>query len=373
LALRGAALLAALACTACDPPAQPTRAGNIERVVHFANWDGEIGATTHVDFERATGIRVVPEEIVDNASLQTRLLVRRSQYDVAVPGSNFLGPLIAAGALQPIDKSRLPNWRHLDPRVLAWLDDIDPGNRYSVPYVWGTQAFAYNVAAVRRALGREPPNSWRLLFDPVYVRRLSGCGIAWQDGDGSIMFDLGALALGLNPAAESADELAAIEGAFHTVRNFTRYIDSGGRFRGDLASGAICAATGSSGELAQARDLAREAGTGIDIRYVIPEEGALLWVDLMVVPVDAPHVDAAHQLIDYLLDPKVAATVTNASKFASANRDALEWIEADVRSDPVIYPPGDAYQRLTLVPAESSAYAELRTRAWVRVRTGRKQ
>jgi putrescine transport system substrate-binding protein len=215
LAVTLLALCASVVLSACDSrsPADTMAAARsaASSEVRFTNWDGEIGPTTHADFERSTGIRVVPDEIVDNATLQTKLLVGRSGLDVVVPGSNFIGPLIVSGALQPLDKSKLPNWRNLDRAVLAALEQIDPGNRYGVPYVWGTQAFAYNVAAVERALGTPAPNSWKLMFDPQYAAKLARCGIAWQDGGGSIMLDLGLLALGLDPAAESESDLREVE------------------------------------------------------------------------------------------------------------------------------------------------------------------
>lgn len=335
--------------------------------LYFSNWDGEIGPNTLAEFKRRTGISVSVESIPDNVSLQTKLLTGHSGSDVVVPGSNFLQPLIAAGAIQKLDRSRLPNWRHLDPTLLRALERLDPGNQYGVPYVWGTQGLAYNVSAVTRALGRDAEPSWRLLFEPATARQLASCGIAWQDSAGSIMVDLALLAIGRDPAAENVEDLRAAETALLAVRPYVRYIDSSSRFRSDLATGEICIATGASGELLQARDIALDTGTGVDVRYVVPSEGALLWVDLLVIPADAPHVEAAHRFIDYLLEPAVIAEVTNAAKFANANRDAEPLIEPAVRNDPAIYPPLDVRTRLHLVPAESPAYTRERSRMWLRV------
>lgn len=339
------------------------------QTLYFSNWDGEIGPNTLTEFERRTGIAVVVDEIADNVSLQTKLLTGNSGSDVVVPGSNFLQPLIAAGALQKLDRARLPNWQHLDPVLLRALERIDPGNEYGVPYVWGTQGFAYDAHAVERALGREPETSWRLVFDPAVAKELAGCGIAWQDSAGSIMVDLVLLAIGRDPAAESIEDLQAAEAALLRVRPYVRYIDSSGKYRSDLASGEICMSTGSSGELLQARDIATENRTGVDVRYVLPSEGALLWVDLLVIPAGAPHVDAAHRFINYLMEPAVIAEVTNASKFANANRDADALVDPAVRNDPAVYPPTHERTRLRLVPAESQEYARLRSRMWVRVLT----
>jgi putrescine transport system substrate-binding protein len=147
-----------------------------------------------------------------------------------------------------------------------------------------------------------------------------------------------------------------------------RYIDSSDRGRADLASGGICIAVGASGELIQARDLAVQSGSNVDIRYVLPREGALLWVDLLVIPAHAPHRDAAHRFLDYLMEPSVIAEVTNTAKFANAVPAADPLIDATVRNDPGVYPPEEARARLHLVPAESQEYSRQRTRMWARVR-----
>ena len=337
--------------------------------LYFSISAGETGPDTLAEFGRRSGIHVVTDEIVDNVSLQTKLLTGHSGSDVVVPSSNFVQPLIAAGALRKLDKSRLPNWRRLDPTILKALERIDPGNQYGVPYVWGTQAFGYNARAVAAALGREPEPSWRLLFDPENARRLASCGIAWGDSAGSIMADLALLAIGRDPGGESAADLAAAETALMRVRPYVRYIDNSLRSRSDLASGDICMAILASGEAVQARDMAVASGDGVDVRYVVPAEGALMWVDLLVIPADAPHVDAAHRFINYLLEPAIIAAVTSTAKYANANLAADEFVEPAVRDDPAIYPRPDELLRLHLVPAESAGYTRERTRMWTRVRT----
>lgn len=358
------------ACSGADDSSrQRTAVADPSEPLYFSNWDGEIGRDTLAQFQRRSGIPVVVDEIVDNVSLQTKLLIGHSGSDVVVPSSNFLEPLIAAGALRKLDRSKLPNWRHLDPALLRALERIDPGNQFGVPYLWGTQGFGYNTAAVTRALGGEPAPSWQLLFDPAMARRLASCGIAWQDSAGSIMVDLVLLAIGRDPGRESVEDLRAAEATLMRVRPYVRYIESTGRFRSDLASGEICIATGANGDLLQARDIATESRTGIDVRYVLPAEGALLWVDLLVIPADAPHVESAHRFIDFLMEPAIIADVTNASKYANANRAADALVHPDVRNDPGVYPPADVTSRLQLVPAESPEYSRLRARMWTRVLT----
>lgn len=354
------ALLTLAACSGSQQAPEP---------LYFSNWEGEIGDTTLADFAAHTGIPVETEEIVSNVSLQTKLMTGNSGTDVAVPSSNFLEPLIAAGALTRLDKSKLPNWKHLDPAWLARLARMDPGNEYGVPYLWGIHAFGYDIDKVTAALGRAPPQSWSLVFDPEIARRLAPCGIAWQDSAGSIMTKLALLGLGLDPTSEKPEDLAAAEAAFMRVRPYVRYLDSTVRTRTELASGDLCVAISANGDVLTARDIAREARTGANLRFVVPDEGALLWADLLVIPANAPHPDAAHRFIDFMLRPDVIAKVTNDSKYANANRDATRLVAPLVRDDPDVYPPADTMARLHLLPADTPQYTRARTRMWTRVRT----
>jgi putrescine transport system substrate-binding protein len=292
-----------------------------------------------------------------------------SGTDVAVPSSNFLEPLIAAGALQKLDKTKLPNWKHLDPAWLARLARMDPGNEYGVPYLWGIHAFGYEVDRVTAALGHAPPQSWRMIFDPEIARRLEPCGIAWQDSAGSIMTKLALLGIGLDPTSEKPEDLDAAEAAFMRVRPYVRYIDSTDRTRTELASGELCIAIAPNGEVLTARDVAREARTNVNLRFVVPEEGALLWADLLVIPANAPHPDAAHRFIDFMLRPDVIAKVTDDSKYANANREGTQRVTPAVRDDPDVYPSPETMRRLHLLPADTPQYARARTRMWTRVRT----
>jgi putrescine transport system substrate-binding protein len=311
-----AAMLALLA--ACGGSPEPPQ-------LSFANWDGEIGKNTLPEFQQRTGIHVKLDEIIDNVTLQTRLMTGSSGLDVAVPSSNFFQPLIEAGALRILDRTKLPNWRHLDPKLLQTLQSIDPGNHYGVPYLWGTHGFGYNIAAVTKALGHEPEPSWKLIFDPAYASRLSACGIA-----------------------------------------YARYIDSSSKFRSDLAQGDICIAIGANGELLQARELAQQSA-GASIRYVVPIEGAPIWVDLLAIPAGARHVEAAYRFINFLMEPRIIAEVTNAAQYANANIDADPYVNPTLRGDPDIYPSDEVRSRLHLLPAESLEYSRLRTRMWSRV------
>ena len=245
---------------------------------------------------------------------------------------------------------------------------MDPGNRYAVPYLWGTYGIAYDTKAVRAALGREPNDDYELLFDVAVAKRLASCGIAWPDGGGLIMTHLALLALGRDPSTQQNADLRAAEAMLAAVRPYVRYIDSV-KYDADLASGDICVATGPSGDMLRARDSAARKAVPTEVRYFVPRGAAMMWIDVLVIPVNSPHEESAHRFINYLMDPAVMAGVTNTTKFANTIRAADPMLDPALRSDPGFLPPAEVLDRLQLMPAETQEFVRERTRMWTRVRT----
>jgi len=360
------AVLICACCTGCGQQHASAVQGSAGTLA-VSGWSEELGERTLPEFERRHGVRVTLDPIVDNSTLETRLLVGRSGYDVVMPTDNFLKALIAAGALRKLDRALLPNWRNIDPAILEHLNASDPRNQYAVPYAWGTIGLGLNVEAVERALGRVPPRSLQLLFDAENARRLASCGVVWPDGGGWIMTTFATIAMGRDPSLQTAADLPAVEAALMRVRPHVRYIDS--RPDSDLANGQICLTLGPSEGMAKARDAAAQAGRGVRLEYVLPEEGGLIWIDVLAIPADAQNVAGAHRFIDYLLEPEVIAEVTNTAKVANANLAARSLVSAAIREDRAIYPADADMRKLHHVPPEQEDYVRERTRMWTRVRT----
>ena len=354
------------ACSADDSHSQQ----EAESRLAFANWAGEIGATTIEDFERTHGIEVDEEVISDNVVLQTKLLTGNSGSDVVVPTANFLPPLIAAGALTPLDRSKLPNWRNLDPGVLKQLEALDPGNRYAIPYVWGTYGITYDSRAAKAALGHDPGSGYELLFDVNTVKAMAPCGIAWPDGGGMVMTSLALLSAGIDPSTQRVEDLKSAETLLMRVRPYVRYIDSS-KYDGDLASGEICVAAGPSGDMLRARDAAATGPRPRELRYLVPSTVGLMWIDVLVIPAAAPHSESAYRFMNYLLDPAVMAGVTNGAKFANAVPSSIDLLDPAIRGDADIRPPPEVIARLRVMPEEKKDFVRERTRMWTRVRLGR--
>jgi len=337
--------------------------------VHIYNWSDYIGETTLADFAKASGIKPLYDVFDSNESLEGKLLAGRSGYDLVVPSNNFLGKQIKAGAFQKLDRSLLPNWNNLDPALLKQLEVNDPGNQYSVPYLWGTNGIGYNVAKVKEVLGIEQIDSWAVLFEPENMAKLASCGVSFLDSADE-MIPAVLNYLGLDPNSHNPDDYAQAEAKLLAVRPHVTYFHSS-KYIGDLANGNICVAAGFSGDVLQARDRAEEAGKGIEIAYVIPQEGGNLWFDMLAIPADAANVREAHSFINYLLEPEVIAGVSEYVGYANPNPAARELMDEELRNDEAIYPPQAVLDKLYISAELPSSVQRLMTRAWTRVKSGR--
>jgi putrescine transport system substrate-binding protein len=138
-----------------------------------------------------------------------------------------------------------------------------------------------------------------------------------------------------------------------------------------LANGDICLALGYSGDVFQARDRALEADNGVDIGYIIPKEGALMWFDTFIIPKDAPHPDEAHAFINYMLKAEVAAKNSNYVYYANGNLASQPLLNEDVIGDPAIYPDEETMSRLFTSTTYDQDTQNLITRLWSEIKAGR--
>lgn len=342
-----------------------------EKVLHVYNWTDYVAEDTIEKFEAETGIEVTYDVFDDNGLLEAKLLAGRTGYDVVVPSAVFMARQIQAGVFLELDRGKLGNYAKLDPEIMAKLAALDPGNRYAIPYLWGTTGLGINVKAVRRALGDETPlDSWALLFDPAVVSRLKDCGVTLLDAADE-MIPHALFYLGEDPNSHNQ---ALIRGpakqALLAVQPSIRYFHSS-KYINDLANGEICLALGWSGDVMQAAERAHEAGNGIDVRYVIPREGANLWIDTLAIPRDAPHPDNAHRFIDFLLRPDIIAEISNAVWYPNAVPASTPLIDPEIVNDSSIYPSAEVKSRLYMYTVMPPAVARAQSRTWAEVKSGR--
>lgn len=342
-----------------------------QQTLRIYNWNDYIAPETLQRFQAETGIRVVYDVYDSNETLDAKLRAGRSGYDLVVPSASpFLAQQIPARLYQPIDRTKLANYRNLDPVVMRQLERFDPGNRHAVPWMIGTTGIGINVERVRQALAGAPVDSLRMVFDPQIAQNFRGCGIAMLDSATDVV--PAALAyLGLDPDSKSTDHLNRAVQVLQRMRpNIRRFHSS--EYINDLANGDVCVVFGYSGDIIQAARRAREAGRGVRIEYHIPlAERAQVAVDTWAIPADAPNPEAAHRFLDFVLQPEIAALNTNFVGYANAVPASLPMVDAAIRNNPAIYPPDSVRERLYTITPSDRTYERQRTRAWTRITTGR--
>lgn len=361
--IRALLALAALALPATQVPAQ-------ERVVNVYNWSDYIEPSVLEDFTRETGIRIRYDVFDSNDTLETKLLAGRSGYDVVVPSANFLERQIKAGVFLPLDKSKLPNLANMWPEIERRVAAYDPGNRYSVNYMWGTVGIGYNVGKAREILGPQARiDSWDIVFKPENLAKFKDCGVYMLDSSDDIL-QAALNYLGLDPNSSDAKELERAAALLAQVRSSVRKFHSS-EYINALAGGEICLVVGFSGDIKQAQKRAAEAKNGVEIGYVIPREGAQMFFDNLAIPKDAGNVAEAYAFIDYLQRPEVAAKNTDFLSYANGNLASQKFISPAILADRSIYPDAATMQRLYTAKARDAATQRTMNRLWTRIKTGR--
>ena len=340
-----------------------------EKVLNVYNWNDYIAEDTIASFEKATGIKVRYDLYDSNATLQAKLLTGNSGYDVVYPSIEYAGKQIQAGIFQPLDASKLPNLKNIDPLILRAVALADPGNLHVVPYMWFTTGVAINVDKVMRALdGKLPDNEWDLLFNPEVTAKLKDCGISMMD-EASDLIPAAMLYAGKDTnTMVPADIRAALERVIPARKNIRTFNSSPIDL---MAKGSVCVAMMFSGDAMIAGDRAKESNTGVNVRYIIPKTGAMMSVDVMAIPLDAPHVDNAHAWINAMMEPEAIAQISNETFFISANTAALPLMSKELTDNPMINVSEELKAKLHPKPVLTSQVQRELTRAHSRFKTAR--
>jgi putrescine transport system substrate-binding protein len=356
-------LAAALAAAGCGPNAR--NAG--EKQVSVYNWADYIGKHTIADFEAATGIHVDYDTFDADTTLEAKLLAGGSGYDVVSTATNYFSRQIKARAYRKLDRSLLPRWGNLDPRVLELFAKSDPGNQYAVPYLHAINGFAYNVDLIRARMLDAPVDSLDLIFKPEVARRFADCGITFLDSPEDVL-QLAMRYLKRDPNSSDAADFKAAEDLLMQVRPYIRTFDSVEYLNG-LANRETCIAMSWSSDFAVAMARARAAGLNVKLAFTVPKEGANATYSGLLIPADAPHVKAAHAFLDFLLRPEVVAQITNEIHYGNDNLAANRFVAPAILNDPTLYPTPEIMRRLYITDEVSAATERIRTRTWTRIKT----
>jgi putrescine transport system substrate-binding protein len=342
-------LLATLAPAAADspfaPPSQPKP--SFLRLLAFGDY---FDAAALEEFERESGLQIAYDAYDSADSMADRL--REGPYDLVVlPGPAFRVE-IGAGALQKIDRAKLPHTSGVSPGIAAKLAAYDPTGGYGITYMWFASGLLFDAGLAPKRLG-SAPTSWAAIFAPEQARRLADCGIATPD-DRDDLFMAAWRYLGVNPAKLTALDLKRAADLLLRLKLGARAFALRD-YVGALANGSACLSLGRADDAARAAARAKQAGRDIDIRFVIPREGAPMSLDVLAIPKDAAHLAESYALLDFLLRPDIAARNARATGLASGEQD----------------PNDDILKRLSPVGALDASLAPILDKEWARIRAGK--
>jgi putrescine transport system substrate-binding protein len=337
------------------------------KVVHIYNWADYIGKDTIANFERQTGIRVVYDTYDADETLEAKMMAGDSGYDVVSTSTDYFSRQIKAGIYQELDKSRLPGWKNLDPEALAAEAAGDPGNRYALPFLRHVNGFAYNVELVRARMRDAPVDSLDMLFKPQIVAKFADCGVTFLDSAEDVL-QLALNYLHIDPNTPRPEDYQRAEQLILSVRPYVRAFDSTEYMNG-LADGEFCISMSWSGDYATIKARARAAGINVPLAFTIPKEGANGSFDALLIPKDAPHPDSAYAFLNFILEPRVIAAITNDIHYGNNNRAADAFVEPAILNDPAVYPSPEVRARLYPSTEVSPALERIRTRTWTRIKT----
>jgi putrescine transport system substrate-binding protein len=339
-----------------------------EAVLNVYNWVDYIGETTIEDFQSATGIQVTYDVYDSSEAMEAKMLAGSSGFDVVIQAGSTLERFNEAKVYQALDRSKLANWANLDPGTLKIVEGWDPGNKYGVPYMWGTVGLTANLDLIKERLPNADLTSLDILFKPENAEKLADCGISVLESPTDVIPMVLAY-LGKDPNTTNPADFDEVVKVFAPVRKYIRAFDAS-NYLNAIPNKELCLINNWSGDYATARARAKEAGIDLNLSYTVPKSGSPAWFDLWCIPADAKHVDNAHKFINYLLDPEVVAKCTNFTNYANANIVANKFVDAAILADPAIYPDDELKKRLWTLKTASQEIERARTRAWSTIKTG---
>jgi spermidine/putrescine transport system substrate-binding protein len=338
-------------------------AGNAlaEDVLHLYNWNNYISEETLARFEAQCSCRVVQDYYSDNEEMLAKLAAGAAGYDIIVPTGNAMESLIRQKTLRPLDKSRLPNFKNINPAYLN--TPFDPGNRFSVPYAYTITLLGYNVEKMRE-LGL-PTDTWAVIFEPQYLAKVKG-RITVLDSQRELMAAaLKYLGYSANDTDEThwkqARDLIIRAKPYWAAFNASSYIK-------ELTVGNIWLVHGYSSDIFQANLDAQNAGRKFTIASSIPKQGAVLALDSMVLHKSGPRPDLAHQFINFMLDGKNSAELTNLIGSGNPNLDALRYIKPEIAHDPAIFPDAQHLAHLEMLRDLDRNQRRVLSRMWTEIK-----
>jgi putrescine transport system substrate-binding protein len=336
--------------------------------ITLINWASYMPPEVIADYEAKTGVQVLQTYYSGADMLKGMLMAGNTEYDLAVPALVDMEQEIQAGLYLPLDKSLIPNLKNANTDLYSITSKIDKNNTYGVIYSYGTTGIAYNVDKIHQILGEDVTiDSWKYLFDPKYLSKLSKCGVAFVD-DPTQVFGLTLLYLGLDPNTQNPEDFRKATDYLMSIRQYLTYFNND-IYMQDMANGNICMAMAYSGDTLRIMQAAKAAHDGVNVEYAVPKEGSAIFFDMMVIPKHAAHPEEAMKFLNYLLEPKVMAQVSNYLGQPNAVPESTPYLIPELNS-PRFTPNRNVAPKLFLLHDPTFEMNTFVSNDWFEVRYG---
>jgi putrescine transport system substrate-binding protein len=340
-----------------------------EKLLNIYGWPDYIDFSVLQKFAAETGAKVQYDVYDSLPMLEATLTLEHPGYDIVMPTNEpTFSRLIRRNLLAPIDRSRVPNWKNLDPELMKKIEPSDPGNKYGAIYLWGTLGLGMLPDKVKALAPNAPLDSLDLLFKPENAQRLESCGITMLDSPTLVVPPV-LRYLGLRPDSTAPEDLAAAEHTLMAIRPYIRTFSKSSAIDA-LATGSSCLALAYSGNVLQGEVRAKAARRGVNVRYVVPKGGAQVTFDMLAIPVDAPHKELAHAFIDFILRPEIIASITNVTRYANAVPASHPMVDPELLADTSAFPTDDQMRSYFTPSSLPVAPKMARNRMWTRFKEG---
>ncbi|MEJ2178776.1 MAG: extracellular solute-binding protein [Gammaproteobacteria bacterium] len=341
-----------------------------EGVLNVTNWGEYIGEETIANFEKEFNIKVTYDTYDSQEAIDSKLLAGSSGYDVVSHASSAIARLIPAGILQPLDKSKLPNFANMSPEVMELISEgWDSGNQYIVPFMWGTHGVTYNEEYVKETYPDAPIGSLDLIFKPEHMEKLAKCGVSFLDAPTDVI-PMALAYLGKDPASTKAEDYKEVEEMLLKIRPYIKTFDNYAYQRMPEKEFCVAVTWGPDGLLAMSG--AEVAKTGVVLDFFLPPGAgaANIWVDGWVIPAVAKNVENAHLFLNYMMRPEVGAADSNFTWYATANKEAIPLIDEAVTSSKAVFPSAESVSMMYPLSVVPPKIARIRTRTWTNFNAG---
>ena len=353
-------ILAALAAAALALASGAAHAGPND-VLRMFNWNNYMTEETVRRFEARCNCRLAQDYYSDNEEMLAKLAAGARGYDLLVPTGNAVEALIKSDQLRPLDKSKISNLKNIKPQYLnPWFD---PGNVYSVPYAYSLTIVGYNVEKMH-ALGL-PTDTWAVIFDPQTLRKLKRKVTVLDSQRELFAAALKYLGYSVNETEEA--KLKQARDLILRAKPYWAAFNAASYFK-ELTVGNIWLAHGYSNDFFTAQQDARNAGRKFSIGYSIPKEGAVFALDNLVMHKSGKRPDLAYQFIDFWLEGRASAELTNAIGAGNPNQAAMPLIDPQIAANEAIFPGPEKFRQLEMLRDYDRRLRRTLSRLWVEIK-----